>query len=150
MSPSAQRGRELFFNKGACTTCHLGADFTDEQFHNIGVGVNGDVIDVGRTDHTGNDEHWGQFKTPGLRNIALTAPYMHDGSMRTLLEVVEHYDTGGMAEGPLSGDRDKLILPLNLTGEEKADLVEFMLTLDGEPPDADLITAPKLPPATTF
>ena len=122
MSPSALRGRELFFDKAACSTCHLGADFTDEQFHNVGVGVEGDSPDTGLMAVTGRKEDWGKFKTPGLRNIKFTAPYMHDGSQATLLEVVKHYNQGGIKNPTLSEN----IFPLNLTDQEMLDLVQFM------------------------
>ena len=123
MSESAERGRELFFGKAQCSACHVGQDLTDEMFHNIGIGVvDGDVLDKGREDHTGKMEDRGKFRTPTVRNIADSAPYMHDGSLKTLMEVVEHYDEGGMPNEWLS----EKIFPLNLTDQEKQDLVEFM------------------------
>lgn len=122
MSEAAERGRGLFFGKAKCSACHSGQDLTDELFHNLGVGFPGEEPDLGRYVVTGVESDKGAFKTPGLRNIALTAPYMHDGSLGTLREVVDHYDKGGNPNPWLS---DK-IFALNLTEEEKDDLVIFM------------------------
>jgi cytochrome c peroxidase len=87
----------------------------------------------------------GAFKTPGLRDVTKTAPYMHTGRLKTLEEVVEHYDRGGGDAGTYVGTLDRDIVKLNLTAAEKAALVKFMKTLDGEPLPAALLTAPKLP-----
>ena len=122
MSLSAERGRELYFGKAVCSQCHAGEDLTDEQFHNLGVGFDREKPDLGRFDKTGVDADKGAFRTPSLRNIALTAPYMHDGSLATLMDVVEHYDKGGVANPTLSNK----IVKLNLTAQEKQDLVRFM------------------------
>jgi len=122
MSESAQRGRELFFGKANCTACHVGANLADEKYHNIGIGMDKPEPDLGRFAVTKDPADTGAFKTPTVRNVALTAPYMHDGSMATLEEVVKWYDKGGHANPHLS---DK-IKPLNLTEQEQADLVEFM------------------------
>lgn len=125
MSESAERGRELFFGKAKCSQCHVGIDLTDEQFHNIGIGM--DAVELtpdhlGRHKVTKNEQDKGAFKTPSLRNIVNTAPYMHDGSQATLLEVVEHYNKGGTPNAWLS---DK-IFPLELTDQEMQDVVVFM------------------------
>jgi cytochrome c peroxidase len=134
--------------KAKCTICHVGANFSDEQFHNLGVGWDESAKkfkDVGRwapvpIGHK-SDEDLGAFKTPTVRNIELTGPYMHDGSMKTLEEVVEHYDKGGTPNPSL--DRD--MKPLKLTAQEKADLVAFMKALTGEYKTlAELL--PTLPP----
>lgn len=131
ISESAIRGRELFFgNKAGCTACHVGANFTDEKFHNIGVGMEAKEPDLGRYVITGDEKDKGAFKTPTIRNVALCAPYMHDGSQKTLEEVVEWYDKGGHPHPHLS---DK-IKKLNLTKQEKADLVAYMKALTGEFP----------------
>lgn len=122
MSDAAQRGLDLFFGKANCTACHAGANFTDEQYHNLGVGMEAENPDLGRFEVTGKEEDKGAFKTPGLRNIALSAPFMHDGSQETLEEVVEWYDKGGH-KNPWLSDKMK---PLNLTQREKDDLVAFM------------------------
>lgn len=139
MSDAAWRGRELFFGKASCSQCHVGYDLTDEMFHNIGVGMDKQEADKGREDKTGKLEDRGAFKTPGLRNIKDTAPYMHDGSLQTLMEVVEHYDQGGIANPQLSSK----IFKLNLTQEEKEDLVTFMEeALDSEVTEVE---SPRLP-----
>ena len=122
MSEAAERGRALYFGKASCSTCHVGFDLTDELFHNIGIGMDQAEPDLGRFVVSEVEADKGAFKTPSLRNITLTAPYMHDGSLKTLMEVVEHYDKGGIANPWLS---DK-IFPLKLTDQEKRDLVAFM------------------------
>lgn len=122
MSPSAERGRELYFGKASCSLCHVGEDLTDELFHNIGIGMDKKEPDLGRFTQTKVEADKGAFRTPTLRNIALTAPYMHDGSLPTLREVVEHYDQGGRANPYLS----KKVFKLNLTLQEKQDLVRFL------------------------
>jgi cytochrome c peroxidase len=131
LSESARRGRDLFFSQKAnCTACHVGANFTDELYHNLGVGMDKEKPDLGRFDQTKADKDRGAFKTPTVRNVSLTGPYMHDGSQKTLEEVVEWYDKGGHANPHLS---DK-IKKLGLTAQEKADLVAYMQALTGEFP----------------
>jgi cytochrome c peroxidase len=122
MSEAAERGRELYFGKASCSQCHVGFDLTDELFHNIGVGMDAAEPDLGRFVVTNVEADKGAFKTPSLRNITQTAPYMHDGSLETLMEVVEHYDKGGVPNPWLS----EKIFPLKLTDQEKRDLVVFM------------------------
>lgn len=122
MSPAAQRGMKLFFGKAHCSACHTGPNFTDNGFHNIGVSIKAKKPDEGRTVVSKLVEDRGSFKTPTLREIARTAPYMHDGSMKTLEEVVEHYVKGGVANDQL----DEEIYPLKLSKEEKADLITFL------------------------
>jgi cytochrome c peroxidase len=122
MSESAKRGRDLFFGKANCTACHVGANLADEQYHNLGVGMDQPEPDLGRFVVTKDAKDTGAFKTPTVRNVAVTAPYMHDGSVATLEEVVAWYDKGGHPNPHLS---DK-IKPLNLSDTEEADLVEFM------------------------
>ena len=131
--------------KALCTSCHVGFNFTDENFHNIGVGWDGKAgkyADLGRFAISPigakTPDEAGSFKTPTVRDATRTAPYMHDGSLKTLEEVVEHYDKGGNANPSL----DKDMKPLSLTASEKADVVAFMKALDGEPRQVDL---PKLP-----
>lgn len=134
MSESAKRGYALFFGqKGGCTACHTGPNFTDEKYHNLGVGMDAEEPDLGRFVVTQEEKDRGAFKTPTVRNVALTAPYMHDGSQKTLAEVVEWYDKGGHPNPWLSKD----IRKLNLTAEEKADLVAFMEALTGDFPDVE-------------
>jgi cytochrome c peroxidase len=128
MSDSAKRGRDLFFSsKSNCTACHVGVNFTDELYHNLGVGMDSKTPDLGRYAQTKQEKDKGAFKTPTVRNIAQTAPYMHDGSQKTLEEVVEWYAKGGHPNPYLS---DK-IKKLDLTAQDKADLVEFMKSLTG-------------------
>lgn len=118
LSEGAQRGLKLFFGKANCSACHGGHSFTDFAFHNIGLPGE----DEGRKAISKLDGDKGSFKTPTLREIARTAPYMHDGSLKTLEDVVEHYNKGG-DQNPLI---DEEIFPLKLTAEEKADLVTFL------------------------
>jgi cytochrome c peroxidase len=122
MSAAAHRGRELFFGKAQCSVCHVGQDLTDESFHNLGIGMEAAEPDLGRFVVTQLDKDRGAFRTPSVRNIALTAPYMHDGSLATLRDVVEHYDKGGTKNPWLS----EKIFPLGLTEQEKQDLVTFL------------------------
>lgn len=139
LSESAQRGMKLFFGKANCSACHSGPAFTDSAFHNIGMGTKHEKPDLGRFEHTKLDGDRSSFKTPGLREIKRTAPYMHDGSHKTLKEVVEYYNKGGEANPQL----DEEIFPLKLSAEEIDDLVRFMEEgLSGEYPE---ITPPKLP-----
>lgn len=131
MSESAKRGRDLFFStKSNCSACHVGANFTDELYHNLGVGMDAQKPDLGRFEQTKQEKDKGAFKTPTLRNVALNAPYMHDGSQKTLEEVVEWYAKGGHPNAYLS---DK-IKKLELSDQDKADLVEFMKALTGPLP----------------
>lgn len=118
LSEAAQRGMKLFFGKANCVACHSGPNFTDNGFHNIGVGSS----DEGRFAISKSAGDKGAFKTPTIREIAKTGPYMHDGSLKTLEEVVAHYVKGGNPNPQL----DEEIFPLKLTPEESADLVTFM------------------------
>ena len=148
LSPAAIRGYAIFgdTNRGNCANCHsLGERdslFTDGKFHNLGVGVNsdGDLVDPGRFTATKAEADKGRFRTPTLRNIAKTAPYMHDGSFRTLRQVVDFYVGGGNSNPWL----DKDMKPLTLTRQERDDLVAFLESLTGDmPPDAGPPTAGK-------
>lgn len=160
LSTSAERGLTIFKNKGNCVTCHEiswnNVLFTDNRFYNIGVGFKHltPVLDefiasinqgnnpdgfpltalqrseLGRFNVTKDLADVGKFKTPSLRNIALTAPYMHDGSMKTLEEVIEHYDKGGDKNRFI----DTKIFLLHLTQQEKQDLVAFMKALTSHMP----------------
>lgn len=165
LTPAQVRGFKVFLNEGRCVSCHAVEEtqalFTDNRFHNIGIGINGIQKDVpplalqflsakakgadvdkkvltdkrsselGRFAVTDRLDDMGSFKTPTLRNIAVTAPYMHDGSLKTLKEVVVHYNNGGVTKKGqhvndyLSGG----IRPLNLTDQQIADLVSFMESL---------------------
>ena len=127
-SEAAERGREIFFTaKGNCTACHAGANFADEQYHNLGVGMDVEEPDLGRYEITKEEKDKGAFKTPTVRNVALSAPYMHDGSQETLEEVVEWYAKGGH-ENPYLSDKIK---KLELSDQDKKDLVTFMEALTG-------------------
>ncbi|MCC6698618.1 MAG: c-type cytochrome [Candidatus Hydrogenedentes bacterium] len=162
MTEAQQRGFDLFVNKGRCVSCHLveqtQALFTDNRFHNVGVGINAiqkDVPDLagaflaaeatmaevdvqvltdkrtselGRFAVTRGMDELGSFKTPTLRNVAATAPYMHDGSLKTLKDVIVHYNNGGVtnATDPVNDFLSGGIRPLNLTDQEVEDLVAFM------------------------
>ena len=131
LSANAQNGFRVFLGKGQCLRCHFGFNFADERYHNLGAGwdrQSKSFADVGRHEVTNKPEDMSAFKTPTLREIAKTAPYMHDGSLATLREVVDFYDQGGIANPRL----DPVIKPLNLTEQEKKDLVEFMESLNGE------------------
>lgn len=134
MSESAIRGKDLFFSeKSNCTACHAGANFSDELYHNLGVGMEGwekdeSKVDWGRYVVTKNEKDKGAFKTPTVRNAALTGPYMHDGSQKTLREVVDWYAKGGHANPWLS---DK-VKKLDLTEQDKQDLVAFMEALTSD------------------
>ncbi|HKJ71942.1 MAG TPA: cytochrome c peroxidase [Gammaproteobacteria bacterium] len=161
ISESAKRGLKIFRNKGRCVDCHTieqnYATFTDNDFHNLGVGwdrigdevfalvdsfrkmkkeggdadidttilTDGKVAELGRFTVSLDPQDVGRFKTPTLRNVAVTAPYMHDGSEQTLMDVVEFYDKGGNANPLLDGG----IKELDLTDQEKQDLVAFLKTL---------------------
>lgn len=139
MSDSAQRGMVLFAGKANCAACHAGANFADEQYHNLGVGMESDKPDLGRFVVTKVEKDRGAFKTPTLRNVALSPPYMHDGSQATLDEVIEWYNKGGHKNRWLS---DKM-KPLNLTDQEKADLLAFMV--EGLTGDFPYVSQSRLP-----
>jgi cytochrome c peroxidase len=138
MSESAQRGLHLFNGKAHCTPCHSGPTFSDQTFHNLGAGMDRPDPDVGRFKETKDPADMGRFKTPTLRNVELTPPYLHTGTEKTLTDVVDFYDRGGTANPNL----DPLMMPLHLTSSEKQDLVEFLKGLTGTVP----VTAiPKFP-----
>ena len=142
MSNSAKRGRVLFFSTRVnCSACHVGANLADEKYHNLGVGIDLEKPDLGRYEITKKDEDWGAFKTPTVRNVVYSAPYMHDGSLATLEEVVEHYNKGGVPNKNLSPK----IVKLNLTPEEKTDLVEFMKACTGSFPQVQTDRLPSNP-----
>ncbi|MBS1818655.1 MAG: c-type cytochrome [Acidobacteria bacterium] len=126
-----KQGYELFFGKAACNQCHLGNNYTDSRFHNLGVGYDPRTKtfkDEGRSAISKDPADLGAFKTPTLRDVAKHAPYMHDGSVATLREVVELYDRGGEKNPNL----DPKIKKLNLTPAEVDALVAFMEALSGE------------------
>lgn len=138
MDEPAQRGMGIFFGKARCSECHTGFNFSDSDFHNLGVGMSAKEPDLGRFAKTGKDSDRGAFKTPTLRGLSRTAPYMHDGSQRTLAEVVDFYDKGGEKNPWLSSK----VQALKLTKGEKKDLLAFLEALDGAPVE---IAPPALP-----
>jgi cytochrome c peroxidase len=139
LSETAKRGYKVFLDKGNCIVCHqiqhwslhpFGPDealFTDNRFHNLGIGFDQQTIDPGRYAITHEPDDFAAFKTPSLRNVALTSPYMHDGSLATLESVVEFYAKGGVP----NKNKDPGIQRLRLTTEDKAALVEFLKSLTG-------------------
>ncbi len=134
MSKEAQSGRDLFFSKKVgCTACHVGVNFTDELYHNIGIGMDKEKPDLGRFVVTKVEKDKGAFKTPTVRNIELSGPYMHDGATKTLEETVEIYNKGGHPNPHLS---DK-IKKLDLNDQQKKDLVSFMKSLTGSFPKVE-------------
>jgi cytochrome c peroxidase len=140
MSESAKRGRDLFFSdKAGCTACHVGPNLSDELYHNLGVGMDEGSPDLGRYEITNDDKDRGAFKTPTVRNVAQTAPYMHDGSQKTLEEVVEWYAKGGHPNPHLSSKIKKL----DLSEQDKKDLVEFMKACTGDLPRVERGRLPK-------
>jgi cytochrome c peroxidase len=140
LSASARRGRALFEGKARCAPCHASFNFTDEGYHNIGVGMDGTTPDLGRYQLTKVEAHKGAFKTPTLRDVARRPPYMHDGGLSTLGEVVAFYNRGGIPNPWLA----PLIQPLNLTAAEQLDLVAFLEALTGEVAE-DVTSPPRLP-----
>lgn len=137
LSAEQQAGLQIFRGKGNCTACHVGPTFTDERLHNTGVAWRpsahslrsgpGTYLDAGRMSVTGREADRGAFKTPTLREVARTGPYMHDGSLATLDEVVQFYDDGGRVNPTI----DPEIHPLHLTAEQKQALVGFLKSLSG-------------------
>ena len=128
LSKAARQGLWIFESRGGCWKCHNGSNLADDKFHNTGVGFGKKDRDPGRAKATENAKHNFQFKTPTLRDIEHTAPYMHDGSVKTLKEVIEFYNKGGSPDDPAI---DKDMKPLNLTEEEVGFLVEFLKALSG-------------------
>jgi cytochrome c peroxidase len=130
LTAQEERGRQIFIgDKAKCFDCHREEDFTTDEFKNIGLYNGKDLNDAGLFNLTNKEADKGKFKTPGLRNIAVTAPYMHNGMFKTLEEVVEYYnDPKKFVSNPINID-DVLKVPLNLTVKEKKDLVAFLKTL---------------------
>ena len=157
-SGSEKRGLALFEGKARCSQCHSGANFTDEKFHNLGIGWNTSMVDLGRYPISKNKQDIGAFKTPTLREIAHTAPYMHNGIFTTLEETVEFYNNGGIANPFLDVEMKRPnrtleqmldfyekekqagkvqaqeieLSGLNLSKQEQADLVAFLRSLSGQ------------------
>lgn len=124
LSEKAQRGMKLFFGgRSRCGACHPAPQFSDSLFYNLGVGMDLEQPDMGRKEVTGMDSSTGKFKTPTLRNISKTAPYMHDGSMQTLDEVMEFYIKGGHKNPYLDQD----VVKIRMNKEEKEEVIAFMV-----------------------
>lgn len=134
LSPAAKRGFLLFNTKANCASCHSGWRLSDGSFHDIGLNDS----DIGRGKFIPVESMQHAFKTVGLRNIARRAPYMHDGSLRTLQDVVDHYDHGFVERPSLSAE----IKPLHLSDQEKQDLIEYLKSLTSED---DPVTIPSMP-----
>jgi cytochrome c peroxidase len=134
LSKAEQNGFSIFEGKGRCASCHSGFNFTDNRFHNIGLKDK----DPGRAAVVKDKSLTGAVKTPTLRDISLTAPYMHNGSLKTLEAVVDHYNKGGVDKSHLS----PMMAKLDLSKKEKSDLVAFLKTLTSEP---SKVTIPRLP-----
>jgi cytochrome c peroxidase len=135
---SAERaGFWLYESRGGCWRCHTGANFTDESFHNTGVGVVDGTPEEGRAAVTGEEIDRGGFKTPTLRGLASTGPYMHDGSLASLEEVVEFYRRGGNANAHL----DPVLKPIEFTDQDAANLVAFLRALSRQVEPSDPVEA---------
>ena len=169
----AKRGLDVFIGKGGCILCHDGANFTDNDFHNVGVPQGRLPLDIGRSDGIqlllenpfngggiysddpevsqsiigflkSTQRDIGKFKTPTLRNVALTAPYFHTGEYPTL-ESILSFNGSATPTNEYAGMRDDTRQPLELSAQEVNDLLEFLLTLTGELPPAHLLRKPVLP-----
>jgi cytochrome c peroxidase len=137
LSEAARRGESLFFgNRAWCSACHNGVNFTDELYHNTGVGLDRPDPDLGRYEVTGRDEDWGAFKTPTIRGAVHTAPLMHDGSVATLWDVIEWYAHEGRENRNLDY-RYRRVAGGRLTTEDKHDLVAFIEACSGPLPEVE-------------
>lgn len=129
LSESAARGRLLFIGKANCNNCHSGEDFTADRFKNIGLYNGKNLSDAGRYTITKDSTVIGEFKIPGLRNVALTAPYMHNGQFKTLKDVVQYYNNpSAIVHDGINRDLS-LDKPLNLSEQDMDDIVEFLKAL---------------------
>lgn len=129
LPPRLARGEALFRGKAGCARCHAGPDFTDERFRNTGIAWKAGATDRGRAALSGLDHDVRAFKTPTLRQLVHTAPYMHDGSLPTLRDVVRHYAAGGAPDDPAL---DVGLEPFELDAAETADLIAFLRSLSDE------------------
>ena len=132
MSEAAVRGREIFMVKGKCFDCHFSPDFTGDEFRNIGLFNGKNLDDTGRFAVTRDSSDLGKMKVPGLRNVAATAPFMHNGMFRTLEEVIDYYDNPNAFVPDAIGRDTLLAKPLGLTPQEKSDLKIFLEALTDE------------------
>ncbi len=130
LSDSQRHGMWLFESRGRCWMCHSGDHLSDELFHNTGVGFGNPDRDAGRMAVTRRDDDRFRFKTPGLRGVALTPPYFHDGSAATLEQVVQFYNRGGAPDDP---NLDPQLQPLNLSDDDVRALADFLRALTPEP-----------------
>lgn len=130
LDAAARRGHALFEGKARCAKCHNGPNFTDEGYHNTGIGTQSENPDLGRYLVTKRNVNRSAFKTPTLRDVSRRGPYMHDGSLATLREVIAFYDRGGLPNPHLSPE----MAPLNLSAREREDLLAFLQSLTGEVP----------------
>jgi cytochrome c peroxidase len=134
LSAEARAGLQVFRGKGNCTACHVGPNFTDDRLHNTGIawtdaiGTGASFLDEGRGAITGRPEDRGAFKTPTLREIDRSAPYMHDGSLATIEQVIDYYDRGGNRHALL----DPELRSLSLSAQDKAALATFLRSLTGD------------------
>jgi cytochrome c peroxidase len=126
LSNNERQGLWIFESRGRCWKCHSGNNYSDEGFHSTGIGYGQVDRDLGRFEVTKRNGDKGKFKTPTLRGVALTAPYMHDGSLNSLADVVEFYNGGGALDDPAL---DRSIRPLGLSDKEKIQLVAFLRAL---------------------
>ena len=133
LNPAQKRGRMIFFTRGQCAICHIGANFTDHDFHNIGTGT---PTDLGRFAVTQQADDKGLFKTPSLRNWKGREPFMHDGRFATLVEVLDFYSAP-----PLPEVGESELDPLELSAADKSDLIAFLQTLNGAWPDLSAYAA---------
>jgi len=128
LTPPETRGLQLFFGKAQCASCHSGPNFTSEEFTNLGLGVDRAPLDKGRSVVTGRQEDWGAFKVPTLREVSRTGPWMHDSRMKAMENAMNFYRQGGV----LNAGRDRRIMKLDFDDNERADLIAFLKTLEGE------------------
>ncbi|MGQ0752336.1 MAG: cytochrome-c peroxidase [Betaproteobacteria bacterium] len=140
LNAAARRGHALFEGKARCSKCHGGPNFTDEGYHNTGIGTDSDNPDLGRFLVTRRNVNRSAFKTPTLRDVARRGPYMHDGSLATLRDVIAFYDRGGLPNPRLSPE----MAPLNLSAREREDLLAFLESLTGQV-SAETTALPVLP-----
>lgn len=126
LSPVEVEGMGIFGRRAHCATCHKGINFTDNKFHNIGVGFDRPNPDPGRQAISGNPQDFGAFRTPSLKQMHLSGPFMHDGSQKSLEEVIDYYDRGGNPNPNLSNEMN----PLNLSDRNKAELLAFLRALE--------------------
>ena len=140
ISEQAKRGLEVFTLQGRCASCHSGPLFSDSKFHNIGLPDS----DEGRVAISKDKADRKAFKTPTLRNVALTGPYMHDGSLKTLREVIDHYVEA--PKRPENKGKLSILMPeIELSEQEKQDLEAFLKTLTGDKRDPRVFQVPELP-----